>query len=373
MAPKKQTKEVDVADFKSVEAQLKTATVTEGKKSPLTGVNFQFKLATGSDQGRVPMVLIRNAPISLIGSKGEHSRGLKVFNTGMMDKKPFSKLAIKVNRREQPDLYNMCKGLLEKAFKFKDPVKQSMWYQNAFPDLLDGTHVYNATKGIVDPDVFLGMDAPLLDMTGERFNYPASTYAPFLYGDDEEADWHATLSVFNGFEETDEKPAAISSLFCFTEAGKACQQQMDQGMCIYKREGVKLNEYKLLTNMTESPFYKKSWWKVSTWVTIRSVRLATGKDSAGKPVIFPVFNISTQGSIRMDRTEPEEYKGINYEQRQSIMDSILFDNVKGPSKKRKKSSSTAPSFNHPKLKRENPPGDDDEVLDPDLNGEDGAP
>lgn len=309
-------------------------------KRNANGLMFDVQLSGRNPAGRNPCCMVRNARLGVNGRMTDNARGIKVIEY-VLDGKTgacgtMTKLALAFNRTDHEDIRMMCKGVFAKWMERHDPVRKSMWYQNNFPDLTDGTKVYSATRALVDPELFVDQEFE----GAEQYEGPSRTFGDFLYGEEEDSKpWYASLRVSEGFVATDLRPATDYVVAFFDEKGKPCTDKVESEMTVYKKGGVPLMSPKMLKVLTESEFYKTNFWVCSTIMQLYALEIKCACIGPGQYCLYPVFQFRTNNSLCF-RIKPMDavVDGITYEQRDAIFSAAIFEGVNGPTKKRKRST-----------------------------------
>lgn len=311
------------------------------KSAKAKGPNFDVQLNRKNPAGRNPCCIVHNAKLGLWGRPSEGNRGLKVVEytmNGTNNTAMFSTLTLALDRSRHTEVYEMCRAVLAKWVEKHDPVRKSMWYQNHFPQLTDGTKVHRACRALLTNDLYIDQefDGP------EQYDSPGRTYGEFLFGNDEECKpWYCDVRVSEGFPAKDDRLATEYTISFFDERGKQCGDKTEGGMTVYKKGGIPLMSPKMLKVLTQSEFYKGTYWNCCTIMQLYAMEMRCVETDDGGHCIFPVFQFRTNNSLCFQASLPERVAegSITFEQRNAIFHSAIFDGVSNPVKKRKRSTS----------------------------------
>lgn len=334
MSSSKSNKILDVA------AQLDDVRFGQRSSTSDKGLVFDVNLAGHNPAGRNPCCLVKDAKLGVMGRATDNHRGLKVIEyklNGTNTSASFVKLGLAFNRTQHDDMYTLCRGVFDKWVEKHDPVRKSMWYQNHFPQLTDGTKVHVATRGLLSPETFV-----YTELEGNaQYDSPARTYGEFLFGNDVEGrPWYNEVRVSEGFAAKDGRPATEYMCCFFDEKGKQCTDKVEHDMTIYKKGGVPLMSGKMLKLLTESEFYKSAYWGCTVVLQLYSMEIRCGTVGEQGNCLYPIFNFRTTNSLCF-QVRPQEIlgdSGITFEQRDTLFSAAIFEGVNAPNKKRKRNS-----------------------------------
>ena len=244
-------------------------------------------------------------------------------------KKYFKKMKMAVSKEIGSDVFEICKRVLGAWKREHDPVKQSMWYQKTF-GFQDGTQVYEATAAITDPSLYASMH-----IEDDTFNSPGGTFGPALFGGSDNAIWYIDCTVP---EPEDVRNGSESVLYLYDENNKRLKTRTFEGTTVYSTSGIELGDNAKLKELAKSDFYTSMTFRARCCLGLSSLEWKCGVDTAtGKKTIYPIFHFKTYGSIVLKSFPYVAPEGqVPAEKRMIISDSLLFDGLEAPTKKRKK-------------------------------------
>lgn len=311
---------------------------------------FNLGLARVSPQGRFPIALVSGAGLATTGRREDAKRGINVIRYG--NDRSFTKVALRFDRSSQEDLRRLCRGIIEKWKKAYDTTTRNKWYQDSFASLTDGTKVFTACEPINDPSMYAGMMLTDPDL----FDSPGRTFGPFLYSDDEDASWYCDMGVDEGYAGGDRGPASDYRLYLYTEKGQLVGDKEEDGVPVYKKDGIPVKNHKMLGNLVDSKLYKNQRRVCNAMVQITRLTWKCCKDESGTLRLVPIFRMRVTESMAMIASEETgERSGITPEQRSSIINAIVFKNLAMPSgfgKRKRAKGGVAPTFNLKRSKTE---------------------
>ena len=362
---------VEADKFLSIEDQ-----VSQVKFRPPKGGNktndpntkaLQLSLSFGSVQGLYPIVAIRNARLGPIGKRDESRRGLCVFKNKDSNY-TFPRLALWLDSKQHGDLRQLLAGILKRWKDDHDPNK-SMWYQNNFEDLTDGSKVFTAARGMEDMSAYDGVE-----FTGDdEFDSPDRTYGKFFTAEDESpGQWLCSFFLDQGYDGRDGTDPSDFRIFFTTEKAMMPDKEENENI-VYKKDGIPIKNHSMINNLVDSDFYRKGNWGCNAMIQVTGLTWRCAKTTSGDPCLYPIFRMRVTDSIRFKPLEDDAGgNGLTREQRSAIMSSIIFEGLSGPAgaKKRKKSA-VAPTFNVPKKAKADSPVPESQEIDEiaDTDGE----
>jgi len=332
---KKATKKKDVVAVDGmfdVERQKEAIVLRETKRSGknVHGIVFSTFLKKGFPGGGCPIIKVENAVLGSVGKAIDQRRGLDLveFRLDNGAKGHIVKLALGVNKAENPDLLTLCEAVWTRFCEMHNPLKQSQWYQSKFPELDDGTKVHLASVGFDSPDEFCTMD---IEESHLSWDSPARTYGEAMFGDDEEARWYPKLKVRDEY-----------SVYCYRSNGKPYGKIAESGIPTYNKEGIPLNSVNLLKSFLGSNFYQGKQWRCTSMVQLTALEIRCGTRArfpeTGNPKygIYPVFHLRTMGSIIFTEFDDSvDSSGLTPDQRENAIMAHLFAGRQAPPRKRK--------------------------------------
>jgi hypothetical protein len=334
---------IEPADFFDLDKQVKGLLFKTDKKK----TNFFCNLQHGNALGRVPCVPVMHAPLGMCGKKDMGGRGLQVIQYKLNGGKSgsFMKVNLALKAHEQRDLRNLCKSIYTGWLNKHSPTTRSTEYQSMFPELTDGTKVHLATKALINTDLLATTDIPV-----DHYQSPCATYGSFLFDEDlDGSPWYNSIDVAEGFPEREDTASTDYRIMFFDDKGRQIGNKTEDDVEVYKKGGLPLMSTKAVSILTNSDFYKKGRWVCSTVVQVYAMNLKIGENMDGDKVIYPEFRMRTRGSLRMQQVaKVDDPNALTFDQRTSIMDSIIFAGVTAPSRKRKRSSPSV-SASKPKV------------------------
>ena len=350
-------------DVLSVEKQ----TANIGFKKPTVGTpNTYYVTNRNGPMGSRCVALLNWCRLSLAGKKDSGKRGFSV-NPSARGGDTFCKLNLALTEEDSSALFAVCRAILDAWKQWKDPVKDSVWYQKEF-GLTDGTKVHNATMGIVDPNTY---DTFSL---GENMMYsgPSKTFFNALYGDKTDDVWY--LQCNTPKPPSSGEPAKVfpnPTLILYDESGKRMKTKNSNGKFVYPSSGVELYDHTAVSTLTESKFFKETTWLCRTIVQVDSLCWKKALDVvSNNEVLFPVFKVSVFGNAVLKKTIPVLAEGvIPIDKRESIFNSLLFEGLEAlPSKKRKRVTASSGAFT-PGGTKVDPDFEKESLSDSEIEGE----
>ena len=332
---KPSSKTVDPQTLLNVEQQLEALTFKGGVEKKYKG-SYTLQLQNLISVGRTPIVPVIKATLGKTGKKDSNSRGVHVIkyqlgNNGGSN--AFTKVALGLKASAQPALKELCKGIFDKWIGKHSPTLRSTEYQKLYPELNDGTKVFSATSALVNTDQLV-----VTELDNDYFGSPSVTYAPFVFGDDDDATWYNDMTLSEGFAANNDHPATDHRIVFYDDKGRQIGNKVEDEVEVYRKGGVPLMSSSALDLLTKSQFYKKGRWECSCMVEVTSMSIKLGK-SNDQHILYPTFNLRTRGSLRMQQSvKVEDPDALTFDQRTSIFDSIIFDGVTAPSRKRKRAA-----------------------------------
>lgn len=341
---------IDTDPF-DVDNQIKKLRLTKARRPSrkTDGVHYAAFLNDGGDIGNVPVVIVHDCALALCGKKDEKVRGFKkvLYNVDG-EEKSFYTLNVAFGSKTQPELQQLCKGMIDHYVTRYDPVSKSMLYQNElFPEkLTDGSKVFSATQAIVSRE---GLKTVDFDGTN-HWDSPANTYGSFLYGDDEENHtWYTQLTINTGFMEKKGKGGSYL-LLCVDENDRPLSKKTESGKCVYSKDGVPLGDSTRMDAFVESDLFKMNRWRVTTAVQPHSMTIHCRDDINGNPVVFPSFQMRTHGIIKMQLVVVDDIDhSLALQQRDELIANAVMGTTPLPRVSRKRAA--VGTFNNPVKKK----------------------
>lgn len=333
-----------VGMYEDIDRQLSGLTIkprkTRGKQGD-NSVPLAAYLEKGSIEGPYPAVKVSDASLGMVGKAIESRRGLDVFEyTAGTEKIVTVKLALGLDQKTNASLRALLRGVVDKIEEFRNPMTKSMWYQNQFGALDDGTKVFRATQALQAPEGFC--DVVLDD--GFVWESPSSTWGPFLYGDDADTRWYVKARV-----NEDATVYLYSNKKGFTEFSKTSEA----GQVVYPKGGIPVKNTNMLKTLLSSKMYSEKMWKAKCVMKLTSINLkcapaGLSKDGVQQYAVYPVFNFSIPSTVILVEYDPSvnDEGGLTDKQREDATRAILFEGMVAPKIKRKaREPTTAPVFN----------------------------
>ena len=303
---------------------------------PSDGLSFTPMLPWGSIDGYYPKSFTRGCTLGSNGPKDAGCRGFRVVDYTLKKggaKGQFLSLSLGIPRTDQC-LSDMISGCIDRFIEMH-PSSENAWYQNAFPELDDGTKVFLATKCLNNPKEYQYMN-----VEGEgQWDSPQKTFGPLVYGSDDEVRMYINLSV----DET------ASVLKCFDEKMKKMSKKEHNSVVVYPRDGIPLSNVTQLKPFLDSEFYKKTRWTARVMARITRVVFKCGivgrhpivaPNTEGNPIygIYPVFKYKTESDILLIETNNVMSNMLDDDTLEVARNLILYEGLPMPTKKRKRAA-----------------------------------
>ena len=291
--------------------------------------------------GAFPTIITGFCELGPNGKKHDGLRGIATYPTKGGAK--FSTLKIVLTDSTANKVIDACKRILSTWREVNNPIKKSHWYQTTF-GFEDGTKVYEGTGGIEDPEQFGGSDFDGCNM----YESPSHTFFNALYGDEEDAPWYQSLTIPTckpGDKNEDTINSAV--LVLLGQDGKRISTKVGSDCPLIPTTGVPLTDTDKIRQIEQSEWFKDSRWLCKTFVQIRSIEWKKMPlAGSGVYVLVPVFKMRVSGNIVFKQSKYVLPDGvIPYDERAAIMNSILFEGLEEPTKKkRKRTSSSKPAL-----------------------------
>ena len=281
----------------------------------------------------MPAVKVDSVSLGMVGRSGDKSFGLEAYQFEAGGKMhPRVKIAIGVNPVGQSKLRDLCKGTLDKLAGAYDPQSKSMWYEKTFSQTLnDGTKVFRGTRGIADPPSFADMM-----FTGDQsYSSPASTFAPFLYGDEEDENnrWYTDVRV---------RDDVTVYLYSKKKGGHEFKKTSEDGEVVYPSGGVPVKNIPMLKRLLSSTLYRDKTWKAKMVLQMTGISMKTGQSGEtpqGNPIhsVYPEFHFSVPTAIVLVEEDPtdEDSSCLSEKQREAATRAVLFEGMTAPKNKRR--------------------------------------
>jgi hypothetical protein len=330
----------------------------KGKKTD--DVTFNAYLKRGSPEGYCPAVKVTGATLGSIGKHEDRRRGIDVYEyTAGSEKKVGVKIALGLSKEDQKAMGELIRGVIDKLRETKDPMTKSIWYQEHFVSLTDGTKVFNATHDMTVPE---GFSELVLD-GGAYHESPCKTWGPFLYGDDEEYRWYTKANV--------EEDVTVY-MYNPKKGGIEYPKTTEEGQVVYPKGGVQVKNSNVLRTLLGSKLYTENQWRATCVARLTSVQLVCAEagmspDGVQKYAVSPRFAFRVPTSIVLVKYEPSPDEiGLTDKQREDATRAALFKGMSAPKQKRKaREPAVAPVFKKSKEAEE-----EDEEDELNTDGED---
>lgn len=335
-----------------------------GGYSKSQAVAFNVWLGRGSPEGSTPAVKVDGATLGMVGKSMEKRRGIDVYqyNAGS-EVISAVKLALGVDAATQPKLRELLRGSLKKLVEANDPVTKSRWFEKTFSETLtDGTKVFRGTSALISPDEYLGMSL----QEDAVWDSPAATFAPFLFGSDEDdTKWYIKSKVSD-----DAQVYLYTNKKGFTEYSKT----NEDGQVVYPKGGVPVKNTNMLKTLLSSKLYRDKIWRVKcilklTGITLKCAVSGTTPEGSNVYSVYPVFSFTVPTAVVLVEHDPinDEEGGLTDKQRDAATRAVLFEGMVSPKRKRKsRDNAVAPMFNATNKKTKGGESEEDEF---DSDGE----
>lgn len=282
-----------------------------------------------------PCFLVKGARLAPTGKSGEGRRG---FFVGKGEHGPFNRLNVACAGEGFENMAQGISAYLDLLLRQYDPISRSLFYQNEFEVLDDGTKVYKATNWMNDCANLIGVN-----IEGE-FDGP-NRYARFLWG----CPGENALYMNAGVPVSEELV-----LCCVDEKDKPIGVKKEEDTVVYPgRSGLSMNQTSGLQLFLMSDFYTKTMWTADFVVSLQSIDLKVGREMNAVDnsyFVYPKFNFGVISSIVLKKAVvDEDPNALKAPERTKFLSQLVFDGRPAPKRKSKPVEKDASEKKKPKV------------------------